>query len=1020
MSQAKLTLRPPPNVDFVQGYPGIPPGAPDRPQAAVKGAIEVRVGPAGVKAKWVRIELRKIETLPGGGLGNTYFDFVGQSPINLWQAQGDHSPLSTQDFQFYIRIPESIPPTIALERGAGIKYELIATLCIKGKKGLFRRDKPVVLSTTAPIIIDKHELHSTWPVYAQPEMRNLTQDGVTLTIERTHTCYGPGDRISVNATVKSDALHTVILRGFEFALRETMVFRAGGNASGKKGAPQVKASTVGEQKVPVNATLYGGTMHKAELAVTIPERHTTTTLNAARHIDITYVLTVRALLSSGQPIMMDLPVIISNWPKSVSVAAVRRIGLASNVSSHGQAQQPLPQLGQHIIPPSNLPLSPAQSSTITSPQRQQSANHPYLTPAPAPPATTITDSSDATDSIRPANNFNTAPAANGISNGYGGRADEFGRARGNSFENEIQTIGGPTRPFVEDATPRPRVRSNTANTANRLTVTNFADDMPEEVRAQQAQQAAQLAARTHARQTSLTGRTATAGGGSRGWMTAEEEKRRLYESAQAKVEAAHQGNIPRAASPPIEIQTPQPIRSATLNTVKSNGSLASSARVWPTAEEEKARLFNQAQDAVRRTQGSNSAVGSSSPPSESAHSRNGSLSNQAGMSSGAALYSQAMSSMSRNASATSSATIGTAKLGNPGFTSADEEKAALKRYYDAKAAVDRTQASAYDPIPEGSSSSPRTPPSAGPVAYDALYPNSTPKPTMSPPPPGPGELPPAFSPGANGQPQYLSEKEKLRRNYEARDAAALAAQAQAQPPAPTPNPHFSNDGPPTASAPPEYGASHLPFSNGVTNGLSEKEILRRKYERQDAVAMASRTPPATPPRTADGGRALPMPRTQPTPPGSANGLRPLTAAEEKARLRAMYESEDRGGANALPTPPLSPPMYVNGANGANGAFPNRQPSLTVTTPDWRSIPPPPPLLPRPPKEYIQETQQEDQKVAAQIEAIDADSVHGSPDLSKIGTGQEPQPAYGNSFPGSPQQSESSRPPLPPKVGLDDP
>jgi hypothetical protein len=37
MSQAKLTLRPPPNIDFVQGYPGIPPGAPDRPQAAVKG-----------------------------------------------------------------------------------------------------------------------------------------------------------------------------------------------------------------------------------------------------------------------------------------------------------------------------------------------------------------------------------------------------------------------------------------------------------------------------------------------------------------------------------------------------------------------------------------------------------------------------------------------------------------------------------------------------------------------------------------------------------------------------------------------------------------------------------------------------------------------------------------------------------------------------------------------------------------------------------------------------------------------
>lgn len=100
-------------------------------------AIEVRVGPGGVKAKWVRIELRKIETLPGGGLANTFFDFVGQSPINLWQASGEYNPLQTvstlklisrsqhrhtlsrqqQDFPFYIRIPESIPPSIALEKG---------------------------------------------------------------------------------------------------------------------------------------------------------------------------------------------------------------------------------------------------------------------------------------------------------------------------------------------------------------------------------------------------------------------------------------------------------------------------------------------------------------------------------------------------------------------------------------------------------------------------------------------------------------------------------------------------------------------------------------------------------------------------------------------------------------------------------------------------------------------------------------------------------------------------------------
>jgi len=48
---------------------------------------------AGVKAKWVRIELRKVETLPGGGETNTYYDFVGPSPVNLWTTPDEYGLL---------------------------------------------------------------------------------------------------------------------------------------------------------------------------------------------------------------------------------------------------------------------------------------------------------------------------------------------------------------------------------------------------------------------------------------------------------------------------------------------------------------------------------------------------------------------------------------------------------------------------------------------------------------------------------------------------------------------------------------------------------------------------------------------------------------------------------------------------------------------------------------------------------------------------------------------------------------
>ena len=164
-------------------------------------------------------------------------------------------------------------------------------------------------------MIDKHELHSTWPVYCQPETRHIVHDGVNLSVQRNNTCYGPGDRISVIAVLKSDSLHTTILRSLELSLRETTVFRAGILGPGKRSAPQEKQINIAEGKLPVNATLYGGSSHTAELSCMLPPDHTTPTLNAARHIDVTYTLCIKALLGNGEPIVMELPVIISNWQR---------------------------------------------------------------------------------------------------------------------------------------------------------------------------------------------------------------------------------------------------------------------------------------------------------------------------------------------------------------------------------------------------------------------------------------------------------------------------------------------------------------------------------------------------------------------------------------------------------------------------------------------------------------------------------------------------------------------------------
>jgi hypothetical protein len=119
----------------------------------------------------------------------------------------------------------------------------------------------------------------------------------------------------VHATIRSDSTHPTILRGFEFTLKETTISVLVHTSVAEAAGPQIKIKIVGEQKVLVNMTMHSGQVHRSELAAAVPQTHTTTTLNSARHIDITYVLVVKALMGSGKPLIMELPVIVSNWPR---------------------------------------------------------------------------------------------------------------------------------------------------------------------------------------------------------------------------------------------------------------------------------------------------------------------------------------------------------------------------------------------------------------------------------------------------------------------------------------------------------------------------------------------------------------------------------------------------------------------------------------------------------------------------------------------------------------------------------
>ncbi|EIW74023.1 hypothetical protein CONPUDRAFT_170398 [Coniophora puteana RWD-64-598 SS2] len=966
MSQVKIELQAPPNADYVVGYPGIPAGTQDRPQSAVKGTVEIRSGPQGVKAKWVRIELKKIESLPGGGQANSYFDFVGSSPINLWQSNEEYSILNSQLFQFYIRVPESIPPSISLERNAGIRYELVATVCTLGKKGWFlRRRKTNVSSAATTINIDKHELHSTWPVYAQPETRQIAQEGLQLIVERSRTCFGPGDRVQVAATLKSESMHTLVLRGFEFILRETVSFRAGPYA--KRNGPQVQTNHIDEQKVPLNTTLYPGSQHKAELVCHVPEVHTNCTVNAARHIDITYMIVVKATFTSGRDISMELPIMVTNWPRNVSEEAMRRIGSAPSLC---------------VQPPGST--TPSQGT----PQ------------ANARPGTGHSHGSSVDHAIRRPGGpgqFNTTP--NVRQSAY--ETDELGelnypaRKQAATYNGTSQAYSpSDRRPGTAESARSRRNQSLTASINNNSRTVTNASEQDEDLR------------RPGTGQTVPPGPTRSPPVNGQ-WVSAEDEKRQqeLYMEAMERVKRVQGGSGGGGDSSAGH-------GSGGLST---GGRSPSGSSNWPSAEQEKVRMYEKAQALAKQTQ----ASGGHSPPPGTRPGMNGMGSGGSAFgasSAGAALYQQAVSSMGNRGGSSGSRGDSPQRQNSPSrgagpvphYLTAAEEKAALERYNQAKIAVDRSQHTNYastegiasPPIAGGPSSGSPQPQlgrsgsavphfvtaaeekaalerynqaklavdrnqnagytsneaiSSGPISYDALYPSSG-SASGAGQEQGPNDPPPFDGPS---QPQYMNEKERLRMAYEQQDAAAVAQQQQSSsapmytPPAPGP-------------------AEPQPVPANVA--LAEKELLRRRYEEQDAAAAAAaqqqqlpRGPPPQPPP--------PRSRSQPIPPGqgpSPGGApsRPLTAAEEKALLRARYEAEERGSAPSasngagvemgmgmgMMSPPLGPPPPAQEtAYGFTHPF-------AVSQQDQQGLPAPPPLAPRPPASYIQATREEDERV----------------------------------------------------------
>ncbi|CDU23542.1 uncharacterized protein SPSC_02171 [Sporisorium scitamineum] len=348
MSQPKLTLRPPPHREFIQGFPGIV-GSNTRPPAHVAGTVEVRLGTKGLKAAWLRIELRKLETLPGG---ESWGELIGRGPIDVWSARKDEAYkseaekgwelLQTADFPFQVAIPAGLPPSAKLEKNAGIGYELVTSLCVRSKKGLLKKETTSsIIQNTHPLWLDKHELHSTWPVYSTPEDHEAIQDDMRVKVMRARTCYGPGDNVDVRVIVTSDRVSPIKVKSISLSVRETITFKGGAKkAFGSNKAASQKTESLSSKSKSFGKKVYKGDTHTFDLTCQIPRTHTLMTIQTAKHIEVSYTLRVQ-VETAKKPIIIDhLPITVSNFTKTASDALMDRIGWVPGLSAPADSVNP--------------------------------------------------------------------------------------------------------------------------------------------------------------------------------------------------------------------------------------------------------------------------------------------------------------------------------------------------------------------------------------------------------------------------------------------------------------------------------------------------------------------------------------------------------------------------------------------------------------------------------------------------------------------------------------------------------
>ncbi|KAM0787280.1 hypothetical protein ACM66B_006513 [Microbotryomycetes sp. NB124-2] len=424
MSFPTLRLRPPAHRSYLNGYAGVPaamasppsakdplvdiPHRPTRASATLSGIVEVkhpRSDSDSFKAKWLRVELEKIEVVPKRAAvaddeddadvveETKFVELIGMRPEAVWEAKNSSSGhreatkkglfgrktkkdneesewqvIPEGNYPFTIAVPEGLPASVEVDSaGNGVSYQIVATLCIKTKKGLLKTIKISTITDSDNVLISKSDQLPAWPIYTPvllpacvpadlpwaasassglPTVGDTKQVRVQLRSDdedselvvkgyRDSSAYGPGDTVQLAVELMWPGYETLKISLVKAQLVEQITFRypVDDRYGGMAQRAHPKLSTISSDVVDFaklsssRSFLHPHQLKLVPLQLDVPPNHSVSTLKAAKFIEASYQLEVQISFEDGNTASLrDWPVTLGPVNRSKSIELVKEIG----------------------------------------------------------------------------------------------------------------------------------------------------------------------------------------------------------------------------------------------------------------------------------------------------------------------------------------------------------------------------------------------------------------------------------------------------------------------------------------------------------------------------------------------------------------------------------------------------------------------------------------------------------------------------------------------------------------------